>query len=136
MNDETQLVLKSAKRRLDIFNWYPNPVDIRKVKIIHAPRFFRLPGMRRYIGYEIGNLILLKKPIGQSSYALIVHELTHVWQNQHRPLWLWISFLFQGYWNNIHEREARMAAGQEKIVPLKRRIKSKSECLERKALCR
>jgi len=38
-----------------------------------------------------------------------VHELCHVWQMQHRPLRMPLSYLLAGYWNNPYERQARAA---------------------------
>lgn len=101
-----------AKRRLDQLDFYPRPVDIRHVRILHTPRMFRIPGFRRYRGYELGPLICIKRPLDQVPDELIVHELCHVWQSQHRHLRMWLSYLWEGYGNNRHEVEARRAAGQ------------------------
>jgi hypothetical protein len=43
---------------------------------------------------------------------LIVHELCHVWQDQHRRWRMWLSYLYRGYRNNPHEVEARRAAAE------------------------
>jgi len=43
---------------------------------------------------------------------LVVHELCHVWQMQHRPLAMPLSYLRTGYENNVYEREARAAVEQ------------------------
>jgi hypothetical protein len=99
-----------AKARLDTLDFYPRPVDVRHVRILHTPWLFRLPGFKRFFGYEFGPLILTRKPLGQVSDDLIVHELCHVWQSQHRQLRMWLSYLWAGYRNNPHEREARRAA--------------------------
>ena len=99
-----------AKERLDRLDFYPEPVRIAHVRILHTPWLFRIPGFRRFTGYELGSLILLRKPLGQVSDDLIVHELCHVWQHQHRPVRMWLSYLYQGYRNNDHELEARRAA--------------------------
>ena len=102
--------LARAKARLDRFAYYPRPVRTDRVRILHVPWLFRLPGFRRFGGYELGPLILLKRPLGETSDDLIVHELCHVWQSQHRHLRMWLSYLYQGYTNNPHEIEARKAA--------------------------
>jgi hypothetical protein len=99
-----------AKARLDRLDLYPGPVRIAHVRILHTPWLFRIPGFRRFDGYEVASLILLRRPLGQTSDDLIVHELCHVWQHQHRPLRMWLSYLSQGYRDNEHEVEARLAA--------------------------
>ena len=85
-------------------------MNIRRVRIFHTPWLFRIPGFRRFTGYEFGPLILIKRPLAQTSDDLIVHELCHVWQSQHRHIRMWVSYLYQGYRNNPHEVEAREAA--------------------------
>ena len=45
-----------------------------------------------------------------ASDDLITHELCHVWQMQHRPVRMPLSYLVRGYWNNPYERQARAAA--------------------------
>jgi hypothetical protein len=104
--------LGRAKARLDRLDFYPRPVRIGRVRILYAPWLYRLPWFRRFQGYEIGPLILLRRPLAETSDDLIVHELCHVWQDQHRPLRLWTSYLYQGYRDNPHEIEARRAAAE------------------------
>ncbi len=53
---------------------------------------------------------MLRTPIGETSGDLIVHELCHVWQMQHRPIAMPLSYLYRGYANNPYEIEARRAA--------------------------
>jgi hypothetical protein len=98
-----------AKARLDRLDFYPDPVRIGRVRILHTPWLFRIPGFRRFRGYEVGPLILIKHPLREVSDDLIVHELCHVWQDQHRRLRLWTSYLHRGYRDNPHEIEARRA---------------------------
>ena len=74
-----------------------------------TPWLFRIPGFRRFHGYEIGPLILTRRPLELVHDDLVVHELTHVWQSQHRPIRMWLSYLWQGYRANEHEIEAREA---------------------------
>jgi hypothetical protein len=107
--DESAAIAR-AKERLDRLDYYPRPVDVRRVRILHTPWLFRVPGFRRFTGYEFGPLILIKRPLAQTSDDLIVHELCHVWQSQHRHIRMWLSYLYQGYRNNPHEVEARAAA--------------------------
>jgi hypothetical protein len=99
-----------AKARLDRLDLYPRPVDVRRVRILHWPWLFRVPGFRRFTGYELGSLILLTRPLERTSDDLVVHELCHVWQAQHRHVRMWLSYLVDGYSDNRHEVEARYAA--------------------------
>ena len=101
--------LLRAKARLDRLDLYPRPVELRRVRILHTPWLFRVPGFRRFWGYEFGPLILIRRPLAQVSDDLIVHELCHVWQCQHRHVRMWVSYLYRGYRNNPHEVEARRA---------------------------
>lgn len=109
--EEIAAILR-AKKRLDRLDYYPEPVRIGRVRILHTPWFFRIPGLRRFVGYEAGPLILLKRPLAEVSDDLIVHELCHVWQDQHGRARMWLSYLYQGYRNNPHEVEARRAAAE------------------------
>ena len=111
-NPEEIEKIKRAKARLDQLDFYPEPVRIGHVRILHVPGLFRLPWFRRFHGYEMGPLILLKRPLAATSDDLIVHELCHVWQDQQRRLRLWTSYLYQGYKDNPHEIEARRAAAE------------------------
>ena len=99
-----------AKARLDRLTLYPAPVDVRRVRILHVPRLFALPWFRRFDGYEAGPFIFLRRPLAETSDDLIVHELCHVWQSQHRMVRMALSYLWQGYQDNRHEVEARYAA--------------------------
>jgi len=110
MTSQERDAIARAKERLDRLDFYPRPVNIRRVRIFHTPWLFRIPGFRRFTGYEFGPLILIKRPLEQTSDDLIVHELCHVWQSQHRHIRMWVSYLYQGYRNNPHEVEARAAA--------------------------
>ena len=101
--------IRRAKARLDRLAFYPQPVSVRHVRILHTPWLFRVPGFRRFHGYELGPLILIRRPLAEVSDDLIVHELCHVWQSQHRHVRMWLSYLYQGYRDNPHEVEARAA---------------------------
>ena len=106
---EELATLTRAKATLDGLGFYPKPIDIAHVRILHVPWLFRLPWFRRFDGYEMGPLILLKHPLSQTSDALITHELCHVWQDQDHRLRMWWSYVRGGYANNPHEVEARQA---------------------------
>ena len=68
-----------------------------------------VPALRRL---RLGELILIKRPLAEISDDLIVHELCHVWQEQHGRARMWASYVFQGYQDNPHEIEARRAAAE------------------------
>ena len=101
--------LRRAKATLDQLDFYPEPVDIRHVRIVHVPWLFRLPWFRRFHGYEMGPLILIKRPLHECTPGLIAHELCHVWQDQDHRLRMWWSYVRHGYASNRHEIEARRA---------------------------
>src|ERR1044072_8786817 len=86
-------LLRRAKARLDQLDFYARPVRVDGVRILHVPWLFRLPWFRRFHGYEMGPLILIKHPLADTSDDLLVHELCHVWQDQNAPLRLWPSHL-------------------------------------------
>ena len=109
--------LARAQRRLAHLDRYAAPVRMRHVRILHAPWLFRIPGFRRFGGYEAGPLIFVKRPLEEVSNDLITHELCHVWQDQHRRVYMWLSYLWQGYDHNEHEIEARECAARTRDVP-------------------
>ncbi len=104
------VALARAKERLDTLDWYPAPVRLRRVRLLSAPWLFRLPWLRRFDGYATWTVILLRGPVAEASDDLVTHELCHVWQMQHRPLAMPLSYLWQGYANNRYEVQARRAA--------------------------
>ena len=106
---EELAALERAKAVLDTLGFYPEPVDLRRVRILHAPWLFRLPWFKRFHGYEMGPLILVKRPLDQCAPSLIAHELCHVWQDQDHRLRMWWSYVREGYARNRHEIEARRA---------------------------
>ena len=107
--------LARAKLRLDGLDFYPEPVDMAGVSIHVLPWLFGVPGFRRFRGYALGRRILLRQP--RLDEDLIVHELCHVWQAQHEPLRMWLSYVRpstfsrdrSAYRANRYEREARAA---------------------------
>jgi hypothetical protein len=102
--------IAAAKARLDRLDLYPRPVDIRRVRVLHTPWLFALPWFRRFDGYEAGPLIFVRRPLAETHADLLVHELCHVWQSQHRMIRMALSYLWEGYEHNRHEVEARYAA--------------------------
>jgi hypothetical protein len=106
---EVQAALARAKARLDRLGLYERPVQIDRVRIVCASWLFRLPWFRRFDGYAMWNLILLRAPELAGDDALICHELCHVWQMQHRPWRMPLSYLRFGYADNPYEEEARRA---------------------------
>ena len=100
-------VLNRAKQRLDSLDLYPRPVRIRRVRVVVTPWLFGLPWFRRFDGYATHFVIFLRSP--QIGDDLITHELCHVWQMQHHPLTMPLSYLYRGYEHNPYEAEARLA---------------------------
>ena len=99
-----------AKDRLDSLDFYPSPVRIGRVRVLSVPWVFRLPWFRRFDGYTMWPLILLREGLAGASDDLVCHELCHVWQMQHHPIAMPLSYLWQGYADNPNEVEAREAA--------------------------
>lgn len=104
--------LEQAKARLDTLPLYPAPVRIDGVRVLVWPRLFRLPWFRRFDGYAAWHTILLRAPLGAGDADLVCHELCHVWQMQHRPLAMPLSYLRDGYAENLYEVEARRAVAE------------------------
>jgi hypothetical protein len=108
--------LRRAKEQLDPLELYPEPVRIRGVRIRIAPWLFRIPGFRRFRGYATRHNIWLKEPALDA--RLVTHELCHVWQLQHGPLRVWLSYARpstfssdrSAYRANRYEAEATRAA--------------------------
>jgi hypothetical protein len=105
--------LARAKVRLDRYELYPRPVSLSGVRIRVVPWLFRLPWFRRFDGYAAWWTILLRSEELLADDALVAHELCHVWQLQHHPFRMPLSYLFQGYAGNPYEAEARDASGAE-----------------------
>jgi hypothetical protein len=108
---EARLALMRAKARLDPLALYERPVRIDHVRILCPGWLFRLPWFRRFDGYTMWNLILLRSPELGTDDDLICHELCHVWQMQHRPFRMPLSYLRAGYAANPYEEQARRASG-------------------------
>jgi len=110
---EARAALERARARLDSLSLYPRPVRAERVRIVVAPWVFRLPRLRRYSGYALWRTILLRKPPGEgASDDLICHELCHLWQMQHRPLAMILTYVTTRYRDNPYEAEARWAVAQ------------------------
>jgi hypothetical protein len=74
------------------------------VRLVVAPWLFRLPWLRRFDGYATHRLVFLRS--SNTSADLLTHELCHVWQMQHRPIRMPLSYLATGYDANPYERQA------------------------------
>jgi hypothetical protein len=107
----SRAALEEAKARLDRLSFYPVPVRIDRVRILVLPLLFRLPWFSRFDGYAAWNLILLREAPAVAGGDLVCHELCHVWQMQHRPIAMPLSYLRTGYTANPYEQEARRAVG-------------------------
>lgn len=107
MLPERAAALARARERLDRLSLYPVPVLTHRVRIVVAPLAFRLPWLRRFDGYAAWGLILLRSAAADDD--LLTHELCHVWQLQHHPLGMPLSYLRSGYAANPYEAEARAA---------------------------
>ena len=99
--------LARAKARLDRTDLYPAPVGLRYVRLLVVPWLFRLPWFRRFDGYALHGTILLRSRRLLADDDLVTHELCHVWQMQHRPLAMPLSYLRTGYDASPYESEAR-----------------------------
>jgi hypothetical protein len=86
------------------------------VRILHVPWLFRLPWFRRFVGYTMWDLILLRRPLAEVSQELVTHELCHVWQMQHHPVRMPLSYVLRGYDRNPYELEARRASNPVQAV--------------------
>ena len=106
--------LDRAKARLDRLDLYPRPMSTRAVRIWIAPGLFRLPWFRRFDGYSAHWTIVLRSRALLEDGDLVTHELCHVWQMQHHPVRMPLSYLLLGYDENPYEREARAAAAPPK----------------------
>jgi hypothetical protein len=102
--------LARAKARLDGLPLYPAPVSLRGVRVWVVPWLFRLPWFRRFEGYAAYWTILLRSRGLLADEYLVAHELCHVWQLQHHPVRMPLSYLLRGYDRNPYEDEARRAA--------------------------
>ena len=110
MSAAARAKLAQAKARLDTLDLYPAPVRMRRVRLVSAPWLFRLPWFRRFDGYTMWDLIVLRRPVEEAGDDLVTHELCHVWQMQHHPLAMPLSYLYRGYRDNPNEVQARLAA--------------------------
>lgn len=111
MEEAKRAALDRAKARLDELALYPRPVSLRGVRVWIVPWLFRLPWFRRFDGYALHWTVLLRSRGHLDDDGLVTHELCHVWQMQHHPVRMPLSYLVSGYERNRFEREARQAAG-------------------------
>lgn len=111
--DRRDPALIAAKQALDPLALYPAPVSIDRVRVVVAPWLFRLPVLRRFDGYATWRVIFVRRPVDRDP-RLVVHELCHVWQMQHHPIRMPMSYL-RGYHSNRFELEARQAAADAHV---------------------
>jgi hypothetical protein len=111
VEEAKRAALDRAKARLDGLTLYPRAVSLRGVRIWIVPWLFRLPWFRRFDGYALHWTVLLRSRRHLTDDGLVAHELCHVWQMQHHPVRMPLSYLLTGYDDNPFEREARRAAG-------------------------
>jgi hypothetical protein len=110
-------ILARARRRLEAQALYPRPLR-KRVPVVVWPWFFRLPPYRRYVAYELAGMIVLsatpEELVARRGERwledLLVHELCHIWQLQHRPVEMTLALLRHRYETNPFEVEARNAA--------------------------
>ena len=110
MDEAKAAALAAAKARLDRLELYPRPISLRGVRIWVVPWLFRLPWFRRFDGYAAHWTILLRSRALLADVGLVTHELCHVWQMQHHPLRMPLSYVITGYERNPYELEARRSA--------------------------
>jgi hypothetical protein len=110
MEDAKRAALARAKERLDRHALYSRPVSLRGVRLWIVPWLFRLPWFRRFDGYSAWWTILLRSRALLADDELVAHELCHVWQMQHRPVRMPLSYVLLGYDGNPYEEEARRCA--------------------------
>jgi len=116
VDDAARAALARAKARLDRLDLYPRPVSLRGVRIVVVPRLFGLPWFRRFDGYAAHWTILLRSRELVADGDLVTHELCHVWQMQHRPLAMPLSYLVRGYARNPYESEAEGAVARTRVL--------------------
>ena len=107
MDPERRRRLGRAKQRLDRLDLYPRPVSLRGVRVLVVPWLFGLPWFSRFDGYALHWTILLRSE--DAGEDLLVHELCHVWQMQHHPVRMPLSYQLVGYERNQYEAAARNA---------------------------
>ena len=112
MDADRRRALETAKARLDRLDLYPRPVSLRRVRLVVAPWLFRLPWFRRFDGYATHVAVFLRSRELVADGDLVTHELCHVWQMQHAPVRMPLSYLVAGYARNRYELEASRAAAE------------------------
>ena len=60
-----QAALARAVPRLARLRPAARPLRTSRVRILHTPWLFRLPWFRRFVGYECGPMIFVRKPLGE-----------------------------------------------------------------------
>jgi hypothetical protein len=109
MDASRRAVLERSAMRLRRLDWYERPVRTTRVRIFVAPWLFRLPWFRPFAGYATHFALFFMNERVAENEDLVTHELCHVWQMQHRPFSMPLSYLWRGYERNPYELEARRA---------------------------
>jgi hypothetical protein len=110
--------LALAKARLDGLDLYPQPVQLKAVRVAVVPWLFRLPGLRGYDGYALWQTILLRR--ADAPDDLLTHELCHIWQIQQRPLSTLLAWPCYSHAKNPFEHEAEQAVKLTRLKPFPR----------------
>lgn len=101
------VLLHRSKDRLDTLRLYPEPIKIDKVKIHVLPWLFKhVFPFTRFDGYALRRRLLFRSLEHMLDEDLLTHELAHIWQQQHHPIWMPLSYWVKGYAGNPFEREA------------------------------
>jgi hypothetical protein len=104
------VLLLRSKDRLDTLNLYPEPVKIDNVKIHVLPWLFEhVFPFTEFDGYALRRRILFRSLEMMLDEDLLTHELCHIWQQQHHPIWMPLSYWVKGYEGNRFELEAEEA---------------------------
>ena len=105
---ERRAALRRAKARLDTLRALPAAGADRPRPGRDRPLGLPLGApLRRFDGYATHLVILMRRPVPDDD--LLTHELCHVWQMQHHPIRMPLSYLLTGYARNRYEEEARRA---------------------------
>jgi hypothetical protein len=84
-------------------------VRIDGVQLLVSRAVFVVPWLRRFDGWATHRAIFVRRPELLDDGDLVCHELCHVWQMQHRPIGMPMSYSFS-YAQNPYEQQARRAA--------------------------
>lgn len=104
------VLLHRSKDRLDLLKLYPDPVNITKVRIKVTPWLFEnVFPFTSFDGYALRRTLLFRSMDHFLDEDLLTHELCHIWQQQHHPIRMPLSYWIVGYEKNPYELEANRA---------------------------